>query len=38
MKYATEIGSVALIYKFNKDWFRHSKFGKGGYTDRMESS
>jgi hypothetical protein len=38
MKYATELGSSILMYKFNEDWFRHSEFGKGGYTDRMEIS
>jgi hypothetical protein len=27
MKYSIEMGSGAM--KFHKDWFRHSKFGKG---------
>jgi hypothetical protein len=22
--------------KFHKDWFRHSKVNRGGYTDSME--
>jgi hypothetical protein len=39
MKYAVQMGSVAMIYiytKFHKDWFRHSKvvwWGGGGYAD-----
>jgi hypothetical protein len=31
MNYAVEIGSGAMIYRFHKDWFSHSKV-KGGYT------
>jgi hypothetical protein len=30
MKHAIEMGSVAVIHNFKKDWFRHSKFDKGG--------
>jgi hypothetical protein len=36
MKYAVEVGSVAMIYihtKFHKDWFRHSKLDRIRYTD-----
>jgi hypothetical protein len=36
MKYATEMGSGAIIYvntKLHKDWFRHSKVDKVGFTD-----
>jgi hypothetical protein len=35
MKNAVEMGSGAMKYitKFHKDWFRHSKVGKLGYTD-----
>jgi hypothetical protein len=40
MKYATEIGSGAMIYvhtKFHKDWFRHSKVnGEGEFTESKE--
>jgi hypothetical protein len=34
IKCADEMRSGAIIVhtKFNKDWFRHSKFDRGGYT------
>jgi hypothetical protein len=36
MKYAVEMGSVAMIYvhtEFHKDCFRHSKGDRGEFTD-----
>jgi hypothetical protein len=35
MRYAVEMGSVAMIYipGFIKTWFRLSKVNKGGFTD-----
>lgn len=36
MKHAIEIGAVATMYMFKKEWFRHAEFDKGGYTDRMK--
>jgi hypothetical protein len=36
MCYAAEMGSGVMIYipSFIKDWFRHSKVVRGGYTYR----
>jgi hypothetical protein len=41
MKYAVEMDSGAIIYKFHEDWFRHSKVNLLGirrHTDSMERS
>jgi hypothetical protein len=36
MKHTAEMGSVAMTYKFLKDWFRHSKvYGEDTQTHRQ---